>query len=206
MAQNTSGIRSILSYPIAYDALQNFLGARKFRSNFSNLMIRARPMDRILDLGCGTAEILDFLPNIEYVGYDISPQYIDSAKRRFGSRGRFEARIVTEVEVARDAPFDIVLALGVLHHLDDDTALTLMRTANAALRPGGRLVTFDPVFVHDQNPLARFLISRDRGQNVRDEVGYEGLARAVFQDVRTIVRHQSWIPYSHCFIEAVKVA
>lgn len=204
MAQITGGVWSILSHPAFYDALQNALGAKKFRTFFSKLMIRARLADRVLDLGCGTAEILDFLPEIEYVGYDISAQYIESAKRRFGTRGKFEARIATEAEVAQGAPFDIVLALGVLHHLDDDTALTLMRTAHAALKPGGRLVTFDPVFVRGQNPLARFLISKDRGQNVRDQAGYENLARHSFQNVRTTVRHQSWIPYTHCFIEAVK--
>ena len=204
MAQITDGIRSVLSHSAVYDGLQNLLGAKKFRAFFSENIIRACPEDRILDLGCGTAKILDFLPKVDYVGYDISTQYIESAKRRFSTRGKFEARIATEAEVAQGAPFDIVLALGVLHHLDDDTALTLMRTAHAALKPGGRLVTFDPVFVRGQNLLARFLISKDRGQNVREEPGYENLAKTTFQNVRTTVRHQSWIPYTHCFIEAVK--
>ena len=167
-------------------------------------MIRARPADKVLDLGCGTAEILDFLPKIDYVGYDISVEYIEAAKRRFGNRGKFEVKIATETDVTGAGPFDIVLALGVLHHLDDDTALDLMRTAHAALKPGGRLVTFDPVYVLGQNPLARFLISKDRGQNVRDQPGYEKLAKSFFQTVHTTIRHQSWIPYSHCFIEAVK--
>lgn len=204
MAQITGGIRSVLSHPIVYDTLQNFLGAKKFRAFFSESMIRSRYSDRILDLGCGTAEILDFMPEVEYIGYDISSQYIEAAKRRFGPRGNFEARIATEDEVSRGVPFDIVLALGVLHHLDDETAVTLMRTAHAALKPGGRLVTLDPVFEGGQSPLARFLISKDRGQNVRDQAGYENLARHSFQNVRTTVRHQSWIPYTHCFIEAVK--
>lgn len=204
MAQITNGIRSVLSHPAVYDALQNLLGAKKFRKFFSASMIRACPADRVLDIGCGTAEILEFLPEVDCVGYDISEQYIESARRRFGARGKFEAKIATEADVAGAAPFDIVLALGVLHHLDDETALTLMRTAHAALKPGGRLVTFDPVFALGQSPLAHFLISKDRGQNVRDQPGYENLARSAFQTVRTTVRHQHWIPYSHCFIEAVK--
>lgn len=204
MAQITSGLRSILSRPAVYDVLQNIMGARKFRTLFSKSVIRAGPADRVLDLGCGTAEILDFLPQVDYVGYDISLEYIEAAKRRFGNRGKFEVKIAKEADVTSVAPFDIVLALGVLHHLDDDTALNLMRTAHAALKPGGRLVTFDPVYVPGQNPFARFLISKDRGQNVRDQLGYEKLAKSSFRTVHTTVRHQSWIPYSHCFIEAVK--
>lgn len=204
MAQITDGVRSVLSNPAVYNSVQNFFGARAFRSFFAKSLIRACPGDRVLDLGCGTAEILEYLPEVDYVGFDISSKYIESAIRRFGARGKFEARIATEDEVAQGDPFDIVLALGVLHHLDDETALSLMRTANAALRSGGRFVTFDPVYVHGQSPFAHFLISKDRGQNVKDQSGYETLAKHAFLNVGTTVRHQSWIPYSHCFIEAVK--
>ena len=91
-----------------------------------------------------------------------------------------------------------MLALGVLHHLDDDEAGTLIDCAYKALKPGGRFVSADACRVKGQNPIARFLIDRDRGQNVRDESGYNRLIKARFSQARVLIRHQSWIPYTSC--------
>lgn len=204
MPQITTGIRSILSHPMVYDFVQNLMGASKFREFFTANFLHPSVGDRVLDLGCGTAEILLHLPDVEYIGYDISVEYIESARSRFGDRGVFNLGILTANEAKKNISFDIVLALGVLHHLDDKIASELIDTAYAALRPGGRFVTVDPVFAAGQSLIANFLISKDRGQNVRTQEEYENLARSRFTKVRTTVRHQCWIPYSHCFIEATR--
>ena len=73
----------------------------------------------------------------------------------------------------------------------------LLRLVATALAPAGRFVSIDPVYVPDQHPVARALIRRDRGQNVRGPDGYAALARSVFPDVRGIVRHRTWVPYTH---------
>ena len=204
MSQIINGVRSILSHPSVYDSLQNLFGAHSFRINFADRFIRAREGNRILDLGCGTAEILNYLPSVLYFGFDISHPYIDAAKKRFGRKGTFEARILEENEAGRLEKFDIVLALGVMHHLDDRFASDLLKTAYAALKPGGRFISFDPVIANGQNVIARYLISKDRGQNVRREAGYLALVQGIFSSVQSTVSHQSWIPYTHCFIEAVR--
>src|SRR5690606_25352273 len=100
--------------------------------------------------------------------------------------------------------FDVVLAMGLIHHLDDDTARSLIAMACKALRPGGRLLTFDPCFEVGQSPLAHYLIRRDRGQNVRTKQGYEALIRPSFSIYEIAVRHRRWVPYTHCFIEATR--
>ena len=63
MAQITNGIRSILSIPIFYNLLQNLLGGKKARQEFINKYLQVSPNNRLLDIGCGTAEILDCLPD-----------------------------------------------------------------------------------------------------------------------------------------------
>jgi SAM-dependent methyltransferase len=153
---------------------------------------------RILDLGCGTAEILAALPaDITYVGYDMSPEYIGAARTRFAGRGIFHCRSLEQTEVETLERFDLVMGIGVLHHLDDSTARHFMRIAKAALRPGGRIYTLDPCFTPRQNPIARFLISRDRGQHVRDPQGYLALLQGLAVEVDGEVAHQAWIPYTH---------
>lgn len=201
MAQITTGVRSLLSHPIVYRTFQRLMGPPTARRHLVASFIRPADGMKVLDIGCGPADILDDLPAVEYHGFDISPAYIASAGERYGARGRFTCKILDRDDLHGLPKFDVALALGLLHHLDDGEALEVMRLAAAALQPGGRLVTIDPVLEPGQHPLARFLVRRDRGQNVRERAGYEGLARQVFGPVRAEVRHQAWVPYTHCMME-----
>lgn len=200
--QLTHGIRSILSTPWVYDAAQLVMGGRAARTEYARDVIRASKHSRVLDLGCGTAQVLAYLPQgTDYWGYDISADYIHAAEQRYGPRGHFVCGIPTEAALADASPFDIVLATGVLHHLNDDDARTLMKLARIALKPEGRFVSIDPVWADGQHPVARFLISKDRGLHVRDSAGYASLARREFSQVNGRVRHRAWLPYTHWIME-----
>lgn len=201
MAQVTSGIRAILSSPHVYTLFQNLMGARSGWRRIVAQDIRPRPSDLILDVGCGPADILDYLPALTYWGFDISRAYIDMAQRKYGTRGNFRCKLLEWGDLPTLPKFDVVVASGLLHHLDDGQALDLMRLARQALKPGGRMVTIDPCLVPGQHPVARFLIERDRGRNVRHEAAYAALAAPVFERVEVKVRHKVWIPYTHCIME-----
>lgn len=201
MPQVTSGIRSILSRPIVYDGLQNLMGARRNMRILADRLICAKSGDYVLDIGCGTARMLEFLPPLNYWGYDISSEYITAARERFGDRGQFFCKPFERTELAQLPRFNIVLASGLLHHLDDCAASDLISLAAKALKPDGRFISIDPCFVPDQNPIARWLIASDRGQNVRDEVGYRQLATGAFHDIQGTVHHRLWIPYTQWIMD-----
>ncbi len=84
-----SGIHSILSVPAIYDLAQTLVGASQDRNWMQREFIRAKAGERVLDVGCGTADILSVMPEVDYVGFDISEPYIAKAKARWGSRGEF---------------------------------------------------------------------------------------------------------------------
>jgi SAM-dependent methyltransferase len=202
LTQVTTGLRAILSHPGLYEALQSIMGAKAIRERIVREYVRAFPGMRILDLGCGPAEILDAMPaDVGYVGYDMSPEYIAAAEKKYAGRGTFHCRLLEHAEVASLQPFDLVLGIGVLHHLDDDTARQFMALARTALKPGGRIFTLDPCFAENQNPIARFLISRDRGQHVRDAAGYLKLPASLAIDARGSLTNRVWIPYTHWNME-----
>lgn len=202
MAQITAGIRSVLSSPVIYDSLQLIMGASAVRAELVEKYIRPAADARILDIGCGTAEILNHLPaGVDYTGFDISPAYIEAATRRYADRGRFFCGLLTAEQLDSLPRFDIVVAIGVLHHLNDDEAMQVFALARTALRPGGRIVTIDPCLAEGQNPLARLLISQDRGQNVRTSDGYRRLGEPYFASVTGRLRHRAWIPYTHWIME-----
>ena len=180
------------------------MGAHSFRIRFVEEFVRPFPGCTILDIGCGPADILAYLPEVNYHGFDVSDAYIARAGTQFGQRGQFHCKELTFSDIENMPKADIVFALGLLHHLDDETALNVMRLAHQALKPGGRLLTFDPCFDAGQNMMSRFLVSIDRGQNVRTMAGYESIASAVFESPRLEVRHRAWIPYTHCFMECTR--
>lgn len=198
----TADPRSLLARPAVYALFRRLVGRDSSRLSYAREHLRARPGQRVLDLGCGTGDILEFLPPVRYVGFDISSDYIEHARRRFGERGEFHCRAVEEDMSVELGVFDLVIAHGVLHHLDDTEVTGLLRVARRALTPGGRLVTFDGCFTPDQSAAARLVVSLDRGEHVRDAPSYERLARGVFEDVRSFVRHDLLrIPYTHIILE-----
>lgn len=202
--QITTGIRSILGHPVLYDFFQSLMGADRARRELVNKHIRPSEGMRLLDIGCGTARILDYLPPLTYLGFDLSQEYIEEALTRYHGRGTFRCAMVEEATLNDDPPFDVVLAVGVLHHLDDESVLRLLSLAKSALKDGGRLVTIDPCFDKDQSPIARFLVGKDRGQNVRSAVQYRELGCNIFEQVTGDVKHRSWIPYTHWIMECTR--
>ncbi len=207
MSQITHGIRSILSHPAIYDLTQNILGAGRSRKKLVREYIRAQPGDQLLDIGCGTAELLPYLPEgLDYVGFDLSQAYIDAARRKYGARARFECMDIAHFNGdAIKGGADVVLAIGILHHLDDALAHALIDTAWNKLKPGGRLITLDGTLTPAQSKTARALILKDRGQNIRPPHGYQALAEGVFASVKTTVREDMlFVPYTHCILECTR--
>lgn len=207
MAQITSGLRSILSLPSVYSLTQNLFGAERARAVLAREYVRAEPGQRLFDIGCGTAQLLPHLPeNVEYVGVDLSQSYIDAARVTHGDRGEFHCVDVNSVDggsMFRD--FDIAMATGLLHHLDDDQARSMFKIAYAALGPNGRLITLDGCFAAHQSSAARFIIARDRGRNVRTADQYVALASEVFREVRVAIRDDLLrIPYTHAILECLR--
>lgn len=204
MGQKTTGWRRIFSVPTVYRAAQNGIGSPNVRSTLVERYLRPADRDRILDIGCGTGELVEYLPDVDYVGHDPSEEYVLAARQKYGDRGRFLHGGVGEVELA-DGSFDLAVAKGVLHHLDDDVARALFDEAAAALRPGGRIVTIDPTITDGQSPIARFLASRDRGQNVRAPEQYHDLVSSSFASAEVEVHHDLLrLPYSHAVVVATR--
>ena len=206
MPQVTQGIRSVLSIPSVYRLFGQLIGGHSGRKRCVSDHIRPQKGDRILDIGCEPGVLVPYLPAVEYVGFDASEKYIQAAQAQYGDRATFYCQQVSAETISEQSQFDLVLAVGILHHLNDAETLQLCHLAEAALKPGGRLITFDGCYLPGQSPIAHYLLTRDRGQNVRDQEGYTKLASQVFsKDVVVSIRHDLLrIPYTHIILECTK--
>jgi SAM-dependent methyltransferase len=200
--ENSRGVRAMLTRPEVYELWSRLVGAVRARQTLVSTYLHPGPQDRILDLGCGPGDLLDFLPpHAAYTGVDISAAYIDSARRRFGARGDFHVGDASTYDQG-ERSCELIIAAGVLHHLDDDQVRALLAGAARALTPGGRIVAWDPLITPDQNAAARAIVRRDRGQHVRDTDGYLRLAHSAFEEAHLVARHDLLrIPYTHSILE-----
>lgn len=206
MAQLSTGLRRVLSVPRIYDLFQTVIGARRFYEEYVSLFVNPFPGAKIIDIGCGTSAILEYLPpSVNYIGFDLSSEYIRLAKARYGSRGKWYCSSVSNMPISEIGTFDIAMANGVLHHLDDQEVLQLAKFAEKSLKPLGRFCSYDGCFTENQSIIARYLISRDRGQNVRTQSAYLSLISSYFPSVHLTIRNDMYrLPYTHAIMTAAK--
>ncbi len=162
---------------------------------------------RVLDLGCGPAALLSAYTHIgefTYVGFDPNEKYIDKARRRFPD-AELHVGTVSDVKNKIRGPFDLAVAQGVLHHVEDQSAVELAEFAASQLASGGRFVTIDPVLFAGQHPVASMLARLDRGRYVRREDEYRTIVQTAFppDSVATTIE-SGWlrVPYNHCVVIA----
>jgi 2-polyprenyl-3-methyl-5-hydroxy-6-metoxy-1,4-benzoquinol methylase len=87
----------------------------------------------ILELGCGTGEILAGMPqNYSKLGVDIAQAGVDEAKRRFPD---LDFRVMDIEKEVIKAQFDTVIALDVFEHLSDPERM-LKQTAKLTNKKG----------------------------------------------------------------------
>ncbi|ACL25116.1 class I SAM-dependent methyltransferase [Chloroflexus aggregans] len=136
-----------------------------------------------LDLGCGTGEFAGDFPARRYVGIDPSLTYLRFAVQH--RPGHYLAANGVALPFA-DQTFDAGLILGVLHHLPDATARTVIHEVYRVMRPGATiLVMEDTPPPANENPLGHLMHALDRGGYIRFEADYQ----AIFGDGFDIVRN-----------------
>lgn len=204
--QDEKGLKAVLKLPNVYSLFQRLVGVDHARRWITQEYFRARPGDKIVDIGCGPGDLLEFLPQPRYVGIDISEAYVQEGQRRYGNAAVFLAGTTDDYrndERVRDA--DLVICFGVLHHLNDDESRRLLAFARENLKPGGRFVGLEPCRLAHQAKLSSWIMSRDRGQNVRFEHRWKSLLEAEFpSSSTTVLTGLMRIPYTHIVMEGLK--
>ena len=136
------------TYPILFRVEQSHwwhTGRRRIIASFVEDICRRvtdrRP--RILDVGCGTGANLLMLSKYgDAEGVDVSEDALSFCHERGLQQVKLGA---AEALPYDDGTFDLVTALDVVEHLDDD--LAGLREMRRVLRPGGRVLLFVPTFM-----------------------------------------------------------
>jgi len=123
-----------------------YVGRRAILESFLERIVQSSKFKvqspRILDVGCGTGGNLEMLANFGAAeGVDVSDDALEFCRLK-GLKAR---KGLAESLPFADASFDIVTALDVVEHLDDDAAG--LKEINRVLRKNGRALIFVPAFM-----------------------------------------------------------
>jgi SAM-dependent methyltransferase len=133
------------------------------------------PVERALDLGCGTGRLTAELEAAEVTAADVSPVALDRARARLPA--------ATLVELQPDAPlplgdgeFDLVLCTETIEHVRD--VQELLSEARRVLRPGGAIAISTPAtppLIRPPDPLSPHLrhFTRRSLRRLLGELGFE---------------------------------
>jgi SAM-dependent methyltransferase len=162
---------------------------------------------RLLDLGCGAGEAAVWFAKqgADVVASDLSPEFLTLVERVAALHG---VKVQThQADADRldfpDNHFDVVYAGNVLHHVD--TQKTLDQIARI-LKPGGRLVSWDPL---RHNPAINVYRRMAMGVRTEDEHPVHIKDVKTFSKWFTDVRHECfwfctlWIFFRFFLIERV---
>ena len=198
MAQRINGLYKLVTSPSFHRSLMFALGADRGLTTYAGAFLKARSGMKMLDVGCGPANILEYLPDLDYTGMDLNEKHIVSARRRYGDRGRFIVGDAARDLNQENDTFDLISVSALLHHLSDDEARSLFRSIKPLLRPGGRIVTLDPVWLPKQRTVVKLLNRLDSGMNIRTPEGYASLLEGLSLDFQTrTLNNLLRVPYDH---------
>jgi len=133
-------------YPILYQVEDThwwYVGRRRIIQSLVEKISTKLKTQRILDVGCGTGANLKMLAAYgKAEGVDISPQAVDFCHERGLNSVKLGA--IEQLPYENDS-FELVTALDVIEHLDDDIAG--LREMRRVLRRDGRILVFVPAFM-----------------------------------------------------------
>lgn len=154
-------LHRIVAIPLIYDLVQTLVGARLIRQRFKRYLAQEDPYTMVVDVGGGTGLNRALLP--EFVTYIC----VDNDQQKLKG---FTQKRIDGIPILGDgahlpvktASIDIVICTAVIHHIPDDVLLQFVEECLRLLKPGGRFVIFDPVWVQD-NLVGQLLWRYDRG-------------------------------------------
>jgi ubiquinone/menaquinone biosynthesis C-methylase UbiE len=125
------------------------------KTALSGRPLAGRNAARLLDVACGTGrflrEVKTNYPRLHVTGLDLSPHYLDVARRALQpwSRIRLVEGAAEAMQFA-DAQFDVVTCVYLFHELPPRIRRAVAAEIGRVLRPGGTLILVDSLQTGDE--------------------------------------------------------
>lgn len=155
---------------------------------------------KVLDLGCFEGNSLSFYianNSRKYVGIDLSEKAVEKLEKRLKEIPNANVYAVDFLsDDFNEKDFDLIYAYGVLHHFKDTDEL--IRKLKEKLKPGGKIISYDPLKTSLPIKIARalyrpFQSDRDWEWPFSRKVFYTYANQFYILDRRAILGKTKWL-------------
>ncbi len=152
---------------------------------------------KILDIGCGSGEISRFFNDLDYIGIDVNPDYIEFARKIY--KKNFEEMNAQKLRFKKRY-FDYVVIIGVLHHIDDKNCSLILNEITRVIKNDGKIIIIEDVNTQSKIDLLGNIIRKlDVGEHIRTQKEWlELLSKKI--NIKKQYRFKSFIPTYEVFI------
>ncbi len=152
---------------------------------------------KILDIGCGSGEISRFFNDLDYIGIDVNPDYIEFARKIY--KKNFEEMNAQKLRFKKRY-FDYVVIIGVLHHIDDKNCSLILNEITRVVKNNGKIIIIEDVNTQSKIDLLGNIIRKlDVGEHIRTQKEWlELLSKKI--NIKKQYRFKSFIPTYEVFI------
>jgi len=155
-----------------------------------------------LDVGCGNGRTHEFLHDLRLQGVDVSEPMVRQART---ANPNVEYRVYDGKQLPYDdGSFDLAFSICVLHHVDRDSRLRVVRELGRVVRRGGLVAVFEH---NPWNPLTRKAVAAvpfDAGVELLSRRDVVSLFRSANLDV-VEAAYMLFFPWPHRIFEAIEL-
>ncbi|ADK85529.1 Methyltransferase type 12 [Desulfarculus baarsii DSM 2075] len=148
----------------------------------------------VLEVGCSAGNIAGAfarLPGVRYTGLDVDGAAIKLAQKRFAAHHRLRfLHASAEEHAACGDIYDYILVAGVLHHVDDDMAVSLLTATRGLASDDCRVVISEPEALRpDDNIIFKCFYRLEQGQYLRSRQSLLALAQRAGLEIASAENH-----------------
>lgn len=162
-----------------YNSLVNIFYNKRFLKAIQTEVGPTRGI-RILDVPCGTGILMHCCKPSTYVGADIDTSRVFDAGCRYPGEV-FVVSDASALSFAQDQ-FDLILASGLFHHVDDKILAAILSEFRRVLSPGGKIVVIEAIWPRNKFNVIGYVGRKlDQGKFVRHAAAYEKMFAQFFK-------------------------
>lgn len=147
----------------------------------------------ILDVGSGTGTISPLFSKCNYVGIDVDEKLVDFSKKNYPFL--FKKMDAQKLNFPNNY-FDVILILGVIHHLSNKQSEKILEGVKRVLKKKGTTLIVEAIPSLDKyNYAGRLLRKLDEGHNIRRLEEYEDIFKKFFKINKTYKKRGGLVDY-----------